>query len=367
MALQDEIEKARKEIVSDGYEMSVGEIISLYKEEEIIIDPDFQRLFRWEKEQKTRFVESLLLGILIPPIFVFQNEDGIWELIDGLQRLSTIFEFVGILRLPEGRTASPTSLEGTDFLPSLAGKYWNSASDQEDNGIGRVNQFELRRARIRVEILKKESGPFAKYELFQRLNTGGAKLSEQEVRNCMAVMLNKDFYEWLDNCASCPAFVTTISQTERASKRQMHTELALRFFVFRNIPYDGKSNVHHYLDNALVKLATDPSFSKEDEGSVFNRTFALFERSLGEKAFKLWDGDDFKGRFLMSLFEVMAIGVSKNIDQIEQMSHEEQDEFVREKSKAIPDDKTFQKYKTNVSGSARLAHLLPIAENLLKP
>ncbi|QTA90293.1 DUF262 domain-containing protein [Desulfonema magnum] len=367
MTLQDEIKKAKKEIVSDGYDMSVGEIISLYKDEEIIINPDFQRLFRWKEEQKTKFIESLLLGIPIPPIFVFQNEDGIWELIDGLQRLSTIFEFVGILRLAEEKTASPISLEGTRFLPSLAGKYWDSTSDQEDNGIGKANQFQIRRARIRVEILKSESDPFAKYELFQRLNTGGTKLSEQEVRNCITVMLNKGFYEWLRDCASDPGFITTVSQTERAAKRQMLMELALRFFIFRNIPYNGKLNVRDYLDNALVKIATDPSFSKKDEGSIFYRTFALFDRSLGEKAFKLWDGSDFKGKSLMSLFEVMAIGVSKNIDQIEQMTQDEQDEFIREKSKALLDNKTFQKYKTNVSGSARLAHLLPIAEAFLKP
>jgi len=201
MSLEDEIKKARKEIVADGYEMSVGEIISLYKDEDIIIHPDFQRLFRWKEGQKTRFVESLLLGIPIPPIFVFQNEDGVWELIDGLQRLSTIFEFVGIRRLPDGEIDSPSFLEGTKFLPSLSGKYWNPTSDEADDGIGRVNQREIKRSRIRVEILKKESDPSAKYELFQRLNTGGSPLSNQEVRNCVAVMLNKKFYEWLKACA----------------------------------------------------------------------------------------------------------------------------------------------------------------------
>ena len=66
MALQDEIQTARKEIVSDGYEMSVGEILSLYGGEEIIINPDFQRLFRWDTSRKTRFIESLLLAIPIP-------------------------------------------------------------------------------------------------------------------------------------------------------------------------------------------------------------------------------------------------------------------------------------------------------------
>ena len=98
MALSDEIETARTEIVSDGYEMSVGEILNLYRDNEITINPEYQRLFRWDESSKTRFIESLLLGIPIPPIFVFQEENGVWELIDGLQRLSTIFQFAGILR-----------------------------------------------------------------------------------------------------------------------------------------------------------------------------------------------------------------------------------------------------------------------------
>ncbi len=369
MALQDEIKKARKEIVSDGYEMSVGEIISLYKEKEIVIHPDFQRLFRWKPDQNTRFIESLLLGIPIPPIFVFQNEEGVWELIDGLQRLCTIFEFVGILRLPDGQIAPPLSLEGTRLLPSLSGKYWDSTSAEgnDDNGIGRINQFEMRRSHMRVEILRKNGDPSVKYKLFQRLNGGGSQLSGQEVRNCLAVMLNKPFFEWLEKCANHPAFVQTVPQTNQASRNQANTELALRFFAFRNIPYDGKLNVHEYLDDALIKIAREPLFSKENEGNIFERTFMLFSRSLGDKAFKKWDGEYFKGRFLMSLFEVMAIGVSKHIDQIEQMGQKEQDGFIVEKAKALWADETFCKYSTNVSGSTRLSHLLPIAEEFLKP
>jgi uncharacterized protein with ParB-like and HNH nuclease domain len=96
--LDEQIAKARKEIAADGYEMSVGELLNLYRDNELIIHPDYQRLFRWSELQKTRFIESLLLGIPVPPIFVFQTQKGAWELIDGLQRLSTIFEFVGVLK-----------------------------------------------------------------------------------------------------------------------------------------------------------------------------------------------------------------------------------------------------------------------------
>lgn len=168
--------------------------------------------------------------------------------------------------------------------------------------------------------------------------------------------------------SSAFTFIATVTQTEPAIKKQMNMELALRFIVFRNIPYKKGLDVHEYLDNGLIKLATDPSFSMEQEKAIFERTFVLLNRVLGKKAFIRWYDGDFKGKFLMSVFEVMAVGVSKNISQIEQMSKEKQDEFVRDKSKALWTDETFCKYSgAGISGTARLANLLPIAEGFLKP
>ena len=78
MSLDTEIQKARKEIVADGYEMSFGEMMNLYRDEELIINPSFQRLFRWDPVRKSRFIESLLLGIPIPRFSYFriQTESG---------------------------------------------------------------------------------------------------------------------------------------------------------------------------------------------------------------------------------------------------------------------------------------------------
>lgn len=98
MTLLNEVQVARKKVVADGYDMSLGELINLYRDDELRIDPVFQRLFRWDDERKTRFLESILLGIPFPPIFVYQDENGVWELIDGLQRLSTIFQLTGDLK-----------------------------------------------------------------------------------------------------------------------------------------------------------------------------------------------------------------------------------------------------------------------------
>jgi hypothetical protein len=196
--------------------MSVGELINLYRDEELIIDPVFQRLFRWDEERKTRFIESIILGIPFPPIFVYQDENGIWELIDGLQRLSTIFQLTGELKGERAEVLGPLVLNGTQFLPSLDGKRWNESAENAGDGIGQVLQIEIKRARVRVEILKRESDATAKFELFQRLNTGGASLTEQEVRNSIAVSINRAFYDWLIARAREAPFVATTDQTDAA-------------------------------------------------------------------------------------------------------------------------------------------------------
>jgi hypothetical protein len=150
--------------------MSLGELINLYRDDELKIDPVFQRLFRWDEERKTRFIESILLGIPFPPIFVFQNDDGVWELIDGLQRLSTLFQLTGDLKGERAQELGVLVLNGTRFLPSLDGKRWTESAEGAGDGIGQVLQIEVKRARVRVEILKSESDLAAKFELFQRLD-----------------------------------------------------------------------------------------------------------------------------------------------------------------------------------------------------
>jgi uncharacterized protein DUF262 len=367
MALADEISVARKEIVSDGYDMSIGELMNLYRDGEIKIDPDFQRLFRWEITRKTRFIESILLGLPLPPIFVYQSKDSKWELIDGLQRVSTILEFSENLKDSDGNAVSPAPLEGTRFLPSLVDKKWSPTNEEAGDGIGNDLQLQIKRARMRVEILKQESDPQAKFELFQRLNTGGASLSEQEVRNCVAIMLDKTLHQWMVARANEPCFLTTINQTDVAIERQAHIELALRFFAFRNVNYTNGLDVHEYLDDALFKICTDATFNRDQERGVFDRTFSALNVAMGDKSFKRWNGAAFGGKFLMSVFEVVALGVSKNIDAIDAMgAHGSQ--FIVEKCKALWGNGNFNQYSgAGVRGTTRLSKLLPMANGFFAP
>ena len=366
MSLIEEIAIARKEIVADGYDMSFGELMNLYRDDEIVISPAFQRLFRWDESRKTRFIESLLLGIPIPPIFVFQREDGVWELIDGLQRLSTVFEFAGILKDGDGSLRPSSGLEGTKMLQSFANMAWESKDDGSADGIDKAIQLAIKRVRIRVEILRQDSDPMAKYELFQRLNTGGESLSDQEVRNSIAVMIDQTFYDWLASRAADANFLATICQTEQAAMKQSTMELALRYFAFRLVPYKPGRDVNEYLDDALVEIAQNIDRAREQD--VFDRTFQLLNRHSGAGTFKKWDGFSFTGQFLMSVFEVVALGVSKNIDALESMGDPDLGDFIDRRRKELWADVRFTKNSgAGVRGTTRLRALLPIAEEYFRP
>src|SRR5215471_6446798 len=112
MDILEEVERAKRRVTTDAYQMSFGEVVNLYQDQDLIINPEFQRLFRWTNFQKSRLIESILLGIPIPPIFVYETPDGKWEL-------------VGVLRDGEsGRTLPPSVLSTTNYLPSLNNVVW---------------------------------------------------------------------------------------------------------------------------------------------------------------------------------------------------------------------------------------------------
>lgn len=368
MPLLEEIAAARKEIVTEGYEMSIGELMNLYRDNELQISPAYQRLFRWDGTRKARLIESILLGLPLPPIFVYQRADGVWELIDGLQRVSTLLEFIGALKDGNGSVVLPSRLGGTTFLPSLDNIGWDPSTPDGNDGIGPALQIQIKRARLRVEILKEESDPLIKYELFQRLNTGGVNLSQQEVRNSIGYMVDTAFQSWLITRAETATFENTIDQTPNAKERQAHVELALRFFAFRNVEYHNGLDVHEYLDAALIQMTRDAPINRSVEEALFDRTFSLLDAALGNKAFKRWDGQVFTGAFLMSVFEVVALGVSRNIDAIELMDPPVRSTYIQDKCKALWADSTFVRYSgAGVRGTTRLSNLLPMAQSYFQP
>src|SRR5690625_3370754 len=156
-------------------DISFNELLDMYENEELEISPEYQRLFRWHEENQSRFIESLILEMPIPPIYVIEIEDGIYELIDGLQRLSSYLHFRGALKKNSDEEQSFLQLTGCDIVQELNGYSYDT--------LPKALQIRLKRNFIRVEVIRRGSDQKLRYYMFKRLNTGGEVLSEQEIRN----------------------------------------------------------------------------------------------------------------------------------------------------------------------------------------
>jgi len=325
MTLENEIEKAQRQVRTDSYQMSIGEVVSLYERDELIIRPPFQRLFRWELTQKAKLIESILLGIPIPPIFVFETDKGVWELIDGLQRVSTILEFLGILKNEKnGKLRPPSCLSGTRYLPSLDNAVWEKSPliqdvpEDEQQALGREQQFFFKRSKMNVQILKRPSDAETKYDLFQRLNRGGTIANAQEVRNCVVLMINEKFFESVRALVDDANFADIIRVKEHGEQTQRPLELAMRFLVFLNFDYDEKLDVEEFVDDRIIKLAENPPKGWEQK---FRQTFELLNAVFGHDALRRWNPltKKFSGRVGLVALEVVAVGIARNIAAIERM------------------------------------------------
>lgn len=313
--LLKEVEDRRREIRTDGYSMSIGELASLYEENEMDIQPRFQRFFRWSDEQKTALVESVLLGIPLPPIFVSAREDGVWEVVDGMQRLSTFFQVMGKLR-PEHRTSR---VSGESILRFTKAKHLYLLEGRDWRSLPKPLQLDFRRAKIGVNIIMRGGDPRAKFDLFERLNTGGNQLSEQEVRNCLLVMENEDFFNWLERLSEHPKFRECAAVSERFEDQGYHKELVSRFLIFSDIGEEslkGIGDIAPFVNGKMLEMARGDAACLKEHAKVFEGTFAILSApEIGDRAFKRYSAKEerFKGSFLISPFEVVACGIAHHL------------------------------------------------------
>ena len=347
--------------------MSIGEWINIYENEEIDIHPEFQRFFRWSPEQKTKLIESILLGIPIPPIFVSQRESGVWDVVDGVQRLSTIYEFAGILRDEDGKQLSPLTLKGTRYLPSLEGKKWEDSNDL-DQSFTQAQRLYIKRSKIGVSILEKESEDFAQYELFQRLNTGGSLATPQEVRNCILVMYDKEKFLWMRDLANDENFIDSTSLTDRAVERQYDIELVLRFLIFKEMEEENLNNIGDlgdFLMKKMIKIAENKKYNKKHHEEVFRKTFKLINKNVGSDAFRRYESETnrFLGGFSVSAYETVAMGIGSNIKNIKGDRINLRDRIV----KVWEETEFTDKSGSGIRASSRIPYTVPIGRRVFRP
>jgi hypothetical protein len=345
--------------------MSISEITNLYKEGVLVIRPEFQRLYRWTDDQKSRLIESILLGIPLPSIFVSQDPEGKWELVDGLQRISTLLELQGLFPEKNGKRP-PLKLKATSYLPDLEGKTWGDEEGGEY--LTEAQKLDIRFSRLDLRIIKRSSDPKAKFDLFQRLNSYGSPLTAQEVRTAVLVGINSAVLPWLQELASHPGFVNSVALADRLVEEQFDIDLILRFLMLfdydRNSTSSRLSDFPSKLDAWAEGFAEEFPDKSDRYKSVFNETFDVIEKYGSSMLFKKWDQKKsrFVGGFSSSSFEAIALGLGYHVANGTPYRRDLDDVAKQLWSVVIPERLGTT---TGVPTGDRIARIIPLGRELL--
>lgn len=313
MSLEEQIAAGVGEVRTDSFDLSFGEIANLHINHELVIQPEYQRLFRWSSQQKSHLIESVLLELPIPQIFVIENPDGVLELIDGLQRVSTILQFMDSASIG----LDPLILEGCTLIEGLNGLSFND--------LPLSLRLRLKRSPIRAVVIRKQSQGFLRYEMFKRLNTGGSNLEPQEIRNCSARMVGEtgiQFYNFLVELSLTADFAACAEYLSQPDKdKKGAEELVLRFFAAKNFTNGFKGSVRDWLDNYMEGILLQKlAFDYPTERNIFIRTLSLARTKLGDTAFLRYRGETPTGSLPPAYFEAISMGILSTHNQIENKS-----------------------------------------------
>ena len=363
--LRDEIDNAKRTVTTDTVSITIGEVATMYAASELNVLPEFQRLFRWTEERKSNFVESILIGIPIPPAFVYENENGTWELIDGLQRISTFLEFMGILRDPDTNEFRRSKLIATKYLPSLAGMVWRAQNSTEAS-LDTALQLFFRRHRIDFQILKHPSDPKTKYDLFQRLNRGGAYANEQEVRTCSMVLANADLTRQIRDLCATDAFRTVFRLTEEQRKQQRDLEYATRVLVHTSQDLPRGLDVQAFLDRGIIDILS--AFNAGQALDTLSWVVSELHRVLGNDALIPPDerAQGIAARFSLRALEGIVVGIARNRSAI--VSLPDPDGFVADRvANFWLQQEVAEMSAAGLRGTVRLQRSIPFGERWFNP
>jgi hypothetical protein len=321
-AADEQIAKVR----TQSLDLSFNELLDMYSNQELVIAPEYQRLFRWSEAKESRFIESMILELPLPPLFVIELEEGQYELIDGLQRISSYLHFRGKLVAPHRAIAEGDSLTlvDCDIVEQLNGATYDS--------LPRAIVIKLKRAFVRVEVVRRESDNRLRYHMFKRLNTGGELLSEQEIRNCTIRLLDNTFNEFLVECSHSNEFKECISKVANEQvDRKFDQELVLRFLAFKNWREKYVHEVGTFLTEYMEQVS-DPgegtlTFDYEAERQVFLKTFSVLKACLGDESFSHIDRRDRKQPFSVYHFESFTLGLQSHLESLDPKNSEQMEKL----------------------------------------
>lgn len=250
---------------------SLRQVVDMIADEDIDLAPDFQRHYVWKDWQRWGLIESLLLGIPLPSFYFNEDDTGRLQVVDGVQRLTTIFRYVTDPNDKLGRVAYLNELEGQGF-----------------RDLDALFRRRLNGAQFVAHVIDPHTPYRVKFDIFRRINTGGSPLSSQEIRHCMSKTRSREFLKELVNEES---FAMATGGALNGHPRMADREVALRFVAFRRFTPDDYAEygnfdeflgfVTRYLDDPTTdvfeELRTDFVHGMNNAHTVF-----------GEHAFRKW-------------------------------------------------------------------------------
>jgi hypothetical protein len=268
------------------------------KEGDLILQPEFQRYFVWDNAKSSRLIESVLLDVPLPTIYLVEEADGTESVIDGQQRLTSFFNFL------DGELA----LSGLKILTELNRKRFVDLDAE--------TKRKFKKAALRTITIQNDSDQNLRFEIFERLNTGSVALNDQELRNCIYRGPYNDLLRELADDGDF-RFVTGISKPE---KRMRDVELVLRFAAFYHATYlNYKSPMVTFLNNDMEGHRNVVPGKADEIRKEFKKGAALSRSMLGRNAFKRFyagkdgerNGHWEQKKFNASLYDVLMWGFTR--------------------------------------------------------
>lgn len=252
---EEQIKALRREIDYDTRDYSIDFLVQQYREGEFYIPDEYQRQYIWEDANKTRFIESILLGLPIPFMFFSDTDDGRCEIIDGAQRTQTLVEFMDDeLRLTNLKKLT----ELNDFTYSDLPEYFRR----------RFNKTTMR-----IIVLSDETTLEIRQEIFNRINTTGVRARPSEIRRGSYA---GPFMDFLKECTENPVFIRVCPVSDISKKRYDDLELVLRFFAFLNNYQAFSHRVDEFLDEYVEK--TQNNFDRAQFKYEFEKMLGFVDK-----------------------------------------------------------------------------------------
>lgn len=254
--MQLELDEQRRKVDVDNYTITVRELLSMAERSELHRAPEYQRKFRWPEESESKLIESLLLGLPVPNLFFATNPDGTWEVVDGLQRISTLIHFASesATQLEEIGKKEPLRLQGLTKLTKFNGLTFEDLPSPV--------KLTFTKRGLGVTALSDKSDTQARFDTFERLNSGAVALSAQEVRACI---YDGKFNNTLRRLAATESFVQLVKLQKRDQDNATHEELVLKFFAYLVGREDFAGAVREFLNKFMEDFRDGDRLAEAEE------------------------------------------------------------------------------------------------------